>query len=80
MSDRVQLDDMNLEEVVGGAFKFYDQDGQGYCKVSDVSSPGKYKCAAGTGVYAFMQMRAENPGLSGDEYLSMALAKGILWM
>lgn len=79
MANRVQLNEQELENVVGGAFKFYDMNGQGYCKVSDVSNPGKYKCNCGTGVYEFMKMRGENPGLSADEYLDMALAEGILW-
>lgn len=78
MSDRIQLNEQEVDQIVGGAFKFYDKDGQGYCKVSDVETPGKYYCTAGTGVYEFMKMRAENPGLSGDEYLQMAINNGIL--
>ena len=79
MAERKQLNEQELDGVVGGAFKFYDMDGQGYCKVSDVSEPGKYRCRCGSGVYEFMEMRANNPGLSGDEYLEMALDEGILW-
>ena len=80
MAERVQINEQELENVVGGAFRFYDQGNQGYCKVSDVSNPGKYKCTAGSGVYEFMKMRAENPGLSADDYLDMALDRGILWV
>lgn len=75
---RIRLDDQNLDDIVGGAFKFYNQNGQGYCKVSDVTDPGKYLCRE-TGVYEFMQLRANNPGLSGDEYLALGLQQGILW-
>jgi len=75
---RVELNEQNLEDVVGGAFKFYDKDGYGRCKVSDVSQPGNYYCNPGTGAYEFMQMRGANPGLTADEYLQMALNRGIL--
>jgi len=78
MADRMELNEQDLDNVVGGAFKFYDMNGQGMCKVSDVSNPGKYYCNFGTGVYEFMQMRGQNPGLSADEYLQMALDRGIL--
>lgn len=75
---RVELNEHDMEQVVGGAFQFYNEGNEGFCIVSDVSRPGEYHCLT-TGVYSFMQMRAENPGLSADEYLDMALEKGILW-
>lgn len=80
MANRVPVNEQELDNIVGGAFKFYTLDNQGFCKVSDVANPGTYKCTAVTGVYTFMQMRSENPGLSGDEYLEMALNQGILWV
>ena len=78
MAKRVELNAQDLESVVGGAFKFYNIGDEGYCKVTEVQNAGTYRCKPGA-IHDFLDMRAETPGLSGDEYLQMALDQGILW-
>ena len=74
---RVELNEQNLEDVVGGAFQFYNKDGQGYCRVTKTQGGGTFTCNEGA-VHDFIDMKSANPGHTAEEYLQMALDQGIL--
>ena len=75
-SDRIQLNEENLDEVVGGKFVFYtDQNGNPRCKVTDI---GRFYTTS-DGFFKYITMKNEQPGLSDAEYVQIALSKGIIW-
>ena len=74
--DRMQLNEENLDEVVGGKFTFYtDQSGNPRCKVTDF---GKFYTSA-DGFFKYITMRNASPNLTEAEYVQMAIDQGIIW-
>ena len=76
MSDRKQLNEESLEEIVGGSFTFYtDQQGNPRCYVDNY---GKYNTSA-DGFFKYIDMRNAQPGLTENEYVQIALNTGLIW-
>ena len=72
MGNRMELNDEIIEQIVGGAFQFYNNGTR--CKVQGK----KYSCNS-DGQFKLINMINANPGLTEAEYLDMALDEGILW-
>ncbi len=73
MSDRVQLNEQEMDQVVGGVFQFYGADGT-KCKVLG----NRYSCLT-TGQFQVITLINNNPGASEEQLVQMALEQGILW-
>ena len=71
MSNRVELNEEAIEQVVGGAFQFYS--GGTKCKVCGK----KYTCSA-SGQFQVINLINANPDKSESELVSMAVSQGIL--
>ncbi len=74
---REPINEMNLDDIVGGAFQFYESEGQGYCRVTKTEGGGTFTCDVGA-VHDFIDMKSANPGKTAAEYLQMAIDQGIL--
>lgn len=73
---REMLNEVHLDEVVGGAFRFYtDSDGNSKCKVDNY---GVYDCGS-NGFFQYIELKNANPGASGAELLDLCIQEGILW-
>ena len=73
---RVELNEQNLEDVVGGKFSFYtDDDGSMKCRVTGY---GVFNTTA-DGFYKYIAVRKENPGLSEAEYYQLCMAQHVIW-
>ncbi len=72
MSDRVQLNEQEMEQVVGGVFAFYGDGTK--CKVQG----NRYNCLA-NGQFQIITLINNNPGKTEVELVQMALEQGILW-
>ena len=77
MADRIQLNEEDMGEVVGGAFSFYKskKTGEWLCYVDGI---GSYKVLSGDAREEIGIMCARNNGLSQQELLDMAKANGYL--
>lgn len=75
MANRVELNDENLEQVAGGKFTFFTQDGQPKCTVTGY---GTFTTTA-DGVFKYMTIRNTNPGLSEAEYYQMCIDQHVIW-
>ncbi len=75
MADRTQLTDDTVDEVVGGVFQFFTQNGEPKCGVTGY---GKFNTTA-DGFFKYITMRNNNPGLTEAEYVQMALDQHIIW-
>ena len=71
MSDRMQLTDETVEQVVGGTFQFFG--GGKYCLVL-----GQVYTCSEMGQYQVIKLMNANPDLTEGEYLQMAVSQGIL--
>ena len=74
MGTRMQLDENFLDLVNGGAFNFYDRDGQSACYVDGI---GTFYCNDRAGAWIVEQMSKPNASISAiaDE----AVARGLFW-
>lgn len=77
MGNRMELNEQDLEEVVGGAFNFYTykKTGEYLCYVDGI---GTYKATSSKSKTQVTKMCAQNNGLSQQELADMAVAKGYL--
>ena len=74
----LNLDD--LEGIAGGLLEFYTVIGYGYVKVIDGPYAGTYNCKPDCwGALDYSKLTTEYPGLSQDEYVKMAIDRGIFW-
>ena len=75
MSDRIELNEMELEEVVGGKFTYYeDADGQYKCHVDDV---GTFK-ATYSAKRTITQLYLKNKDKTPAELVQLAISAGVL--
>jgi len=76
---RIELNEQNLDDVVGGAFIFYTnkETGEQLCYAEGI---GVYKPTSSSSKrdLSIMCARAENNGKSQQELLDMAIANGYL--
>ena len=73
---RIELDEQQMEDVVGGAFHFqYNRKGDYVCKVDGV---GVYY-AKESAKRAIAVYDAQNPGLGDAALTQWAIANGYLW-
>lgn len=76
MVDRMQLNEQELDNVVGGAFNFFtNSKGNPRC---NVTGHGNFDTTP-DGFFKYITMRNSNPGLSEDDYFQMALDQHIIW-
>ena len=73
---REELNINEMEQVSGGKFTFYnDENGQAKCDVTGYGTFTTYP----TGVFSYMTLRNNNPGLSEAEYVDLCKQAGIIW-
>ena len=72
---RVQLNEQDVKEVVGGAFNFFENanTGEPMCYVDGV---GMYYVTSSDSKKNIIKMCAQNDGLSQQELADMAVANG----
>ncbi len=75
MKDRMQLDETQMEEIVGGKFTFFPDGGEMKCTVTGY---GTFETSK-SGPVQYIMLRQANPGLSEDEYFQMCIAQHIIW-
>ena len=77
MADRIQLNEQDLQEVVGGAFNFFNNvhTGEPMCYADGI---GMFKPTSENSKAQIIRMCAQNDGLSQQELVNMALANGYL--
>lgn len=78
MADRIQINEEDIEQVVGGAFNFFTSKKTGEMKCY-VDGIGTYTCPSSTAKDQLSVMCARNPGLSQQELLDRAIANGWLY-
>lgn len=78
MAKRVELKENDLVNVAGGAWNYYDSDNNGTVDKCRIDGDKTYNCNAGSKNNIIVMM-VKNPGLSLQEYISMALDKGYIW-
>ena len=80
MAKRVQLNEQDLDSVVGGAFIFYTNKDNGE-KLCYVEGIGVYQPTSSQSKENIMVMcaRSENAGKSQQELLDMAIGAGYLY-
>ena len=69
---RVELNDQEIEVVIGGVFKFFK--GGTRCYVKETM----YKCNEDA-QFKLIDLFNANPTLTESEYLDLALQEGLLW-
>ena len=74
MGSRFLMSDDSLESVNGGAFNFYDRNGQSACYVDGV---GTFYCNAKAATWIVEQM--SKPGASASAIADEAVARGLFW-
>lgn len=76
MSDRIELNEQNLESVVGGAFRYSTRpDGTMYCKVDGA---GTYNCTEGA-KNKISRYFMNNPDATLQDGINYALQNGLFW-
>ena len=77
MADRIELNEQDLQDVVGGAFNFYTykKTGEYLCYVDGI---GTYKPTSSSSRAQIVVMCAQNDGLSQQELVDLAIANGYL--
>ena len=77
MADRMQLNENDLEDVVGGAFNFYTykKTGEYLCYVDGI---GTYKPTSSNSKNQIVKMCAQNPNLTQQELVDLAINNGYL--
>lgn len=76
MSNRIQLDDQMLEDVVGGNLTYTWFGGQGTC---GLNNNHKWKFSDKTKFESFMKDCMQNKGMNDVDTLKAMLAAGIIW-
>ena len=76
MSNRIQLDDQMLEDVVGGNITYTWFGGQGTC---GLNNNNKWKFSDKAKFESFMKDCLQNKGMSDVDTLKAMLAAGIIW-
>lgn len=74
---RVELNEQDIDQVVGGAFHFYTNQKTGE-KMCVVDGFGLYKATAPTSVTDVITMCANNPTKTQQELLDMAVGNGYI--
>lgn len=74
MGTRIQMNEDTLDLVNGGAFNFYDLEGQGACYVDGV---GTFYCNDKAATWIVEQM--SKPGASASAIADEAVARGLFW-
>jgi len=73
---RVELNEENLENVVGGAFRFrYDANGNFLCKVDGIGIFNAKESA----VFQINKYDIEHPELTPADLVAWAKSQGLLW-
>ena len=73
---REELNINEMDQVSGGKFTFYDdENGQPKCKITDIGVFNTYP----TGIFSYMTIRKNNPGLGDAEYYQLCKDAGIIW-
>ncbi len=75
MAERVELKPEEMDKVVGGAFNYFEEDGQYYCLIDDV---GLFK-AKYSAKRQITQLILNNRGASLQEIVDLAIADGEIW-
>ena len=78
MANRVELKDSDLENVAGGAWNYYDSDGNGTFDKVKIDGVGTYNCNDST-KSKVIGLILNNPSLSASEIADLALSKGYIW-
>jgi len=76
MTNRIQLDDQMLEDVVGGNITYTWFGGQGTC---GLNNNNKWKFSDKAKFESFMRDCLQNKGMSDVETLKAMVAAGIIW-
>ena len=74
MANRVPLNDQVLEQVSGGAFNFYSQDGKTQCYVDGL---GTFYCSEAASKWIINQVSMGNT--APDTVVAEAVEKGLFW-
>lgn len=73
---REELNVNEMDQVSGGKFSFYDDaNGNPKCDVTGYGTFNTYP----TGVFSYITLRTNNPGLSEAEYFELCKNEGIIW-
>ena len=76
MTNRIELNEEQLDGVVGGAWTFFvDDEGK---PAVNIDGYGTYHCGAGAN-NKYIQLYIKNPKATLDELVQMAKAQGIIW-
>ena len=76
MTERIELNELEMEDVVGGMFHYqYNSKGDYFCMVDGLGVYG----AAENAKRKINLYNAENPGASDEELVNWAKANGYLW-
>ena len=75
MAERVQLNESDLDSVVGGAFNFYNRNGKTQCYVDGV---GTFYCSDSASAWIIEQVTGSSK-LSPSDVAAAALEKGLFW-
>lgn len=73
---REEINDQNLEQIVGGAVQFYTNS-QGKPRVN-ITGMGSFDCVA-DGFFRYVEMRNADPGKTEAEYVQMAFDRGMFF-
>lgn len=75
MTDRMQLNDQELEDVVGGKFSFYtNSKGQPRVNITDI---GVYACSS-DGFFQYITYKRQNPNLNEAELFQLMYGAGVI--
>lgn len=75
MAKRVELNEMEVEKVVGGSFNFFTRNGNNLCYVDDMNCT--YYCTADA--FQWVAEQTSDPSVSYEEVVELALAEGKFW-
>ncbi len=75
MAERIELNEENLDQVSGGKFSFYTDNGTPKCTVTNY---GTYETTA-DGFMKYIMLRNANPGKTEAEYYQMCIDQHIIW-
>lgn len=75
---KFELNDEDLDNVAGGAFNYYDTDGNGDKDTCKIDGYGTYHCNAASKSNITLLI-LQNPGCSVQQIIDMAIEKKYLW-
>lgn len=79
MADRMELNEKDLEQVIGGAFHYNTKpDGSMTCRVDNAPPPGTYNCTENAKRKISLYFM-NNPDATLNDAINYALQNGYFW-